>query len=100
MSGFFLTKDIFIFRVCVACMYVNHVRAVPAQARRGHQVPIKLKLNGYELPFVCWELNPDPQTRAASDPELSTSAGLAVQLALWSFHLCLPQARSGNHFIQ
>jgi hypothetical protein len=45
----------------LACVYRQHVCAVPKEARRGHQIPSETGVtDACELPGGCWELNLGP----------------------------------------
>ena len=41
-------------------MYVYHVRAVPAEARRETSNALELELKIVRAPYGCWKLSADP----------------------------------------
>ena len=44
---------------CLHAMYVRHVRTVTVEARKGHQISLKI-VTSCELSCGCWELNLGP----------------------------------------
>lgn len=51
-----------IVRILASCLKsVYHMHAVPAEAKRGSQIPLIQKLTGSPNKlYGCWESNPDP----------------------------------------
>lgn len=43
---------------CYVYMYVHHMHALTAEARRGHLIPPETPvIDGCEILYGCWELN-------------------------------------------
>lgn len=53
---------------------MHHVHAVPTEARKGMGSPRNEVIDGSELPWGCWELNPglleEPQLLLTPEPSL------------------------------